>query len=531
MFSTILLTLAPGLPGLALAPSATTPSTLRQEGPNVEEQIAAAGTDVAKLEALAAAFMEAEEPGSARLVHVRIVQLDPGNEASHKALSHHFYDGQWFTTYSALSAYRRDEAKRMKEEFGLVRYEKEWVPEKDLPFIRMGWTKEGDEYLNPAVAQRRKEAAELTAKGFQQRPEDSLWIDPAEFEHWSGGLFKVGDDWVSEAEANSYHAQIGQWWKYRGEYFVAFTTCNREAAAWVAWWADKTHEDLVRLFGVEPQERPVFACLSSLAQYNAFAAGDGAQRPPTESGGFSSCHFAYIGDAWFDISNPQAPEYIGGGIGFYDVNDEALKPWGQFSVRHAAGLSYAESIDRAWDTISKAVANPGNAGIAADQIWREKRIPRWLVYGGASYVERYAANRDATEEQGGPWGVRTWAFEQVKNGGKLGPLEQVFAMNLDLNDIDGSRRRIHEGGVLTSFLLDGGCKPVTAAHAAFRQAMLDGADTDEANAALQQAILDNTDALVAFAGVEIATPGTKAGTAPAAEAAATDGAAGAGEGL
>lgn len=519
MFSTILLSLAPSLAPVPYA--APIPAVSQEEG-DAEAKIAACGDDVAKLVELAVAFKEGDDRASSRLAYERVLEIDANHEAAHKALRHHFYDDQWFTSYAALSKYRRAEAKRMKDEFGLVRYNDEWVSEKELPYIRMGWVKpEGSEtYVNPAKAEKAAMVAAKVEEGYQQRAEDSTWIAPADFDKWQQKMYMIGDEWVTEAEANAHHAEIGQWWKYRGEHFVAYSTCDVAASAWIAWWADKTYEDLVRIYGVEPEEKPVFACLTSLAQYNNFAAGDqNAQRQPSESTGFSSCHFSYVADVWFDISNPQAPEYVGGGVAFYDVNDPQMKPWGQYSVRHAAALSYAESIDRAWNTISQFLSGGqgGGGGVSPDQMWNEKRIPRWLVYGAAAYVERFGEDKNVAEG-GDPWAIRAWAMGQIGSGGKLSPLEDIFSMTLDLNDLQGSGRLIHQGGIVTAFMMDGDCAPVTAAHREFRNKMKAGEDTKDAIAAIQKAITENREALIAFSGIEVAT--AEEMEAAAAEAAA-----------
>jgi hypothetical protein len=130
--------------------------------------------------------------------------------------------------------------------------------------------------------------------------------------------------------------------------------------------------------------------------------------------------------------------------------------------------------------------------------WNEKKLPRWLHYGIASYCERYAKDPQAGEG-GDPWAFRAWAIQNLRAGGELQPLEQIFAMNLDPNDPAGSVRRIHEAGLLVSFVLDGGCEPVSAAHEALKQALAAGEDTAEQVQTLQQALADHLDELKAYA--------------------------------
>ena len=498
---------APGAAAPPAVPSSVLPQETRSEK-DAEKKIVEAGDDVQALLALAEGWKGAGQKDFARLAFERVLELDPENEAAHKGLRHHFYAGQWFESYASLSKFKREEAKRMKEK-GFVRFRDEWVREGDLPFLQMGWTKVGDRFRNPVEIAAEAQARELTAKGYQQRAEDSSWVAPSDFDKWKEGLYRVEGEWVSGEEADAYHAGFAHPWRYRGKHFIAQTTCDHIPAASVVWWADATWDSLVRLFGVEPETMPVFACLRSLEQYNAFAAGDSeAGVPAAESGGFSSFHFAFRGDLWFvppTETNP-IPEYIGGGVAFYDVSDPSLQPWGQYAARYAAGISFAEWVDRAWGTIGETIAAKG-VGLQPSRVWEEKRIPRWLFYGGASYVERFFRDTAAEKAGGDPWGVRNWAIGQLAAAGDLDPLEELFEMRLDLNDAAGSSRRLQEVGLLTAFVLDGGCKPVEEAHASFREAMASGADTADAVAALQTAILEHRRELEKFAGMKIARPG------------------------
>ena len=501
---------------------AAAPTSLQEE--DAAAQIAAAGDDVAKLTELAAALKEAGDRAGARKANERILELDAENEVAHKALRHHQYDGKWFTSYAALSKYRREEAKRMKEEHGLVRFNDEWVAEADVPFMRMGWEKVDETWLHPAKVARAKEAAALEAKGWQMRSEDSTWVAPENFDLWRDGMYKVEDEWFTKEEANEYHSKIGQQWNYVGEHFVCRSTLDVDSTSWARWYADKTYDDLVRLYGVEPEEKPVFGVFGNLSQHNNFAAGDqAAQRGASETTGFSSLHYAYLADLWFDIIDQSSIEYIGGGIALWDVNDEALKAWGPFAVRHAAGLSYGEYVDRAWNTVSQFLSQGAGGGGAPASVWDEKKLPRWFVYGGASYVERYYEDKDAAADGGDAWGVRNWAISQLTAKGEPHSLEDIFSMPLDINDIDGSYRYIMEAGLVGAFMMDGGCAPVSEKHEAVKAAIKSGEGATEAVAALQQAILDNEAAFREFAGL-----GENPAAAPAAEPAAVDAGGGAG---
>ncbi|MFT7484905.1 MAG: hypothetical protein ACI9F9_000750, partial [Candidatus Paceibacteria bacterium] len=110
-----------------------------QEEIDAPQEIAAAGDDIEKVLELARTWKTDGKSKEAKLAFTRAVELDDANEEAHKGLRHHFYDSQWFTSYSAMSKYRREETKRKADE-GFSRLGDDWVLTADLPFLRMGWT-------------------------------------------------------------------------------------------------------------------------------------------------------------------------------------------------------------------------------------------------------------------------------------------------------------------------------------------------------------------------------------------------------
>lgn len=480
MLEFLLLTLTPA-PLLSLGNGAL-PAMHVAATDGIADRIAAAGKDAAKLEALAEELQAAADEAGAAQAWEALVRLDGSHAKAREALRHRRYDGQWFETYAALAAYRRKEAKTMLETKGLVRLGGEWVPEADRPFLRMGWERlEGGAWARPGTQARLAKEDELRAKGWEQQ--DHVWIDPADFDKWRAGQWKVGDAWLGAEEADAARSKIGDWWQVPGEQFIALTTVARESAQWAPWWADQVVVDLERLTGLVATDKVEFVVLDSIAQYNAFAAGDGT-RLPAETSGFSSLHYAFFADSWVDATTTPGV-FRGTGVAWWDPSDANLAPYGQHAVRHAAALAWLEAVDPSWDAVSLMVTDP-TGGFPGAKFWGEKRIPRWLRYGAASYCERYFEDPKAAENGGDPMWSRTWALSNLT--GELDAVDRVIDLPLSLQDVPGSTRLLHQAGLVVHYLLNGEDRAVTKAHKAWRSALVSGERASTELADLEEAL-------------------------------------------
>ncbi len=485
----------------AVSTSAASSVALAVQDSALDAKIAAAGKDVAKLLELAATFVGGPMQDSADKVYKRVLELDSGNEVARKALRHQLYDGKWFESFAELAKYKREEAARMKAK-GLARFKEEWVPEADLPFLGMGWTKDAQGvWIDPFDAARAKQVEEWQAAGYQFRADDNSWIAPADAEKWAALQWKCGEEWVDMAKANEYHSKIEQAWELMGEHFEVWATCDWEGANLARWHADKTHDELVRIFGTAPTKKPHFVVLNSLTQYNQAA---GNQPILVESEGFSSLHGAYFADTFFDNTKPL--RFLGCGVSYWDRKDPKISGWGPYWLRWAAAQSFVDALDPSWTAVGQWVAGEGRSDIAAHAtaFWSEKKIPRWLRYGASSYVERFMKNPEAAEGTD-PWNLRAFAFGEVKKAGGLHKVDDVFAFKLDIKDIPGSSRLYHEAGLLVAYMLDGaaGDKELAGKLAGFQTALKSGSRADIATSAkaLQQSLAKHEKDIKKFAGL------------------------------
>lgn len=463
----------------------------------VADAIRAAGEDVTALLELARSYERASKRPAATRVYERVVTLDVDNERARKALRHQKYDGRWFESYVDLARYKREEAALMKKK-GFGRWKSEWVPVSDLPFLRMGWRRDAQRnWAHPADIEHGKRIEEWKASGYQFRADDNSWIAPSEFERWAALEWKCGDEWLDLEGANRFHSSIDTLWEIAGEHFLVLTSCPWERGNSARWHADRTHAELLRLFGTAPATPPTVVVLNGLSQYNGAAA-----ELLLDSEGLSSLHGAYFADSALDES-VEPSRFLGAGVCYWAGGDSGMANWGPFWVRWAAAQSFVEALDPSWETVSELVSKGlSNPQTYSKAYWSEKRIPRWLRFGAASYVERYLANPQAAEGAD-PWDLRSFAMDELRKNGGLRELPKVFAFELTLQDIPGSRQLYSEAGLLVSFLLDGSSEDAELQSEldVFRNALVSGSRevVRAAGTSLENALAARTKAIRKYA--------------------------------
>jgi hypothetical protein len=345
--------------------------------------------------------------------------------------------------------------------------------------------------------QRAKEDQEMLAKGCERQ--DLAWIDPKEFEQWRQGLWKCGDAWLDNAAADAFHADATRPWFVQSEHFVIAATVDRARVEWCKWYADKTWPELVRLFGVTPGTRPTvidmlddkkpgLVVLRDLAQYNKLAAD-------AESEGFSSLHYAFFADARFDDSVKPAA-FDGFGAAYWDDTTKESSAFGQHAIRHAA----AHVVRRGDRPVVEGARRrrDGHPGEDDGPVLGREEDPA-LAALRCGVVRRALVPGPGRRRGGDPEWARKWARAALKKDGGLRDIAKVFEFKLTIADVPSSSRLIHEAGLLTAFVLDGGDKNVQRAHEALKQALVSGVPTTAAVAELQKALLAAKAAITAFA--------------------------------
>ncbi|MCY2959822.1 MAG: hypothetical protein NTY35_06615 [Planctomycetota bacterium] len=482
-------------PSPSVAPTRLAPEPRVAEDVEFEKRKTEAGDDTAKLWKLYEWCRDSKREKEGKTILKKIVKLEPTHKEANIALGNVFFDGKWFASQKKVDEYKKEKEVAEKTAQGLVAWKDQWVPAEDVPFLDRGLVRDANGNWVDL------EQAKKLAEGWVRQDLD--WIPPAEKENVGKNLWKCGDQWLPIAEADAYHAELGQWWRIPFERFHLYTTCERDVANQkVKRELENAYDELARAYGTKPQAPLVVIVLRDGAQYSSFANGDeGERRATTDSLGLSSVHHAYFADQNFEPTEDN--RVLGVGVGYWDVSSDKGNKWGVHSVRHALGLSFAEALDPSPKTIEKGRKSPMKGDAFWDSFYAEKRIPNWFRYGAAAYAERYY--RDNTVGVGGdPLWARKWSVANIQSRGGLRQVKQILDFNLTVEGGPDSEKLINEAGLVVAYLLDGGNAGATEKLKKLQEALTTNKDKKvlgEAQKALEAEILKNEAEIKKFAGL------------------------------
>lgn len=484
LICTLLFGLAPEAPVHPILEPSAVEVSLQDPADEFERRFEAAGEDV---EELWKVYSYCDSYGLGRegkKVLREIIKLDPDHKEARAASGHIYYDGEWFKSEKKLEAHKKEQLAKEAKAKGWVRYKDTWAHPDDIAKLQAGMVRdENGRWVSAEDHQRMKD-------GWVRH--DLGWIPPEEVAEAEAGKFKCGDTWKSLEDANRYHSLPSRPWEIPSESgrFHIYTTVDRELALEAIKEAESTVRDLVRIFGKTPEVPMPFAVMKSSGQYGTFAAGDQAFGvPPTEVRGWSSIHGAYFGEVWFH----GGMNLVGGGVAYWDKEDKNANRFGPFFTRHAAALSFVEALDPSPKAIA---AFHKKKELNVEDFLKEKKLPDWMRYGAATYVERYRQdNTPGADAQA----LRKWSVSNILRTGSLDPVKRMIAMNLTVDDLDGSSKLLNESGLLVAFMLDGENTGVKTKHAAFKAAFASGDDFTDQLAELEKALEAAGDDLKAFA--------------------------------
>jgi hypothetical protein len=470
-----------GLAPAATSPLPPTPPTTALEDPKIEyeRRLELAKGDVQKLWVLHNFCVLNNLKREDRKVLRELLKLDPDHQEAHEAAGHIFYDEQWFTSKKKYETYKAKKEEEEAQAKGWVRYKGKWTDPAEVEKLEAGLVKDEDgNWLTP-------EELKYKTEGWIQFDLD--WISPDEQPNIEKGLFKCGDKWMTESDANQYHRIPARFWRIPSDdgRFIIYTTLDRAQALEALTLAEQAVPDLKRLFGRTPDHPVVFAVLRSNEQYGRFAAGDRAfGTRETEVRGLSSLYGAYFADGWFD----DELNHMGAGVAYWDHDAKAGDQFGKLYVRNAAGLSFVEGIDPSPAEVAK-LKKTKKFNVKA--FIAQKKLPQWLHYGAAAYVEKYRIVQGVGFE---PLSLRRWAISNVEKRGGLDGVSTILRMKLSIDRRPESEKLVNEAGLIVAYILDGDNEAVKAKHEAFKSAFTSGKPFDvelkDLEAALKEAAAD-----------------------------------------
>lgn len=419
----------------------------------------------------------------------RLLRVAPDHAEARAALGYHGEPGRWFASREAFERFQRAQQEEVARSKGLVLDHGLWIHREERAQATKGWVKDPPtgQWLGPGELRKREE-------GWARQ--DLTWIPPADAAELDDERWLVEGEWVDLATANLRHARLDSMWHVPSREVLVHSCADRAVVLRAQEHMARALEDLRKVFGAEPPLPLEVTLLRDEEQYDLFAFGDPeGRRPATDARRLHVVHSAFFAESWFQRQKGKL-EYRGMGVCLWDPLAPNGDLFGIHAARLALGLSYVEALDPSPKAVRKAASSgPGADFVAA---WEaEKLLPAWLRWGGAVYAERFFHDPTVGTE-GDPWWARKWSRDSLAQRGGLRALAEVLACRIDPEDRDDGLRRLLEVGHVVSFVVDGDCAPVRAAHEELARLLAAGRLQRSQVDALTQALLDNEAALRAW---------------------------------
>ncbi len=442
-----------------------TPRIAAAPDPEFESALLATRDDVEKLWQLFLWCKSTQREVLGLRVLPRIVRRDPNHELARAALGHKFSKGHWFTTQAAFERFESSQDPVRAAQLGQIEFKSLWMHPEERALVGKGWVKEQETGLWITPADRKRLAEGWTRQGLE-------WISPIETAAMDVGLWKVDGEWIDLDTANQRRSRIDAMWRIPDADVLLSSTTDMATGQAALLQMRRAIADLRKVFGAQPLLPLAVAMLRDEAQYDQFAFGEhDGRRRATHAGRLHTIHSAFFAESWF-LRNEGKLEFAGQGVCYWDALQDGGNLYGVHAARLALGLSYVAALDPSPKAVQKALASGPQGGYFA-AYESEKSLPAWLRWGAAVYGERFFQD-ELVAEGADPWWARKWSLENLARLGGLAPLSEILACKLDPDAREASLRLLIEAGLVVSFIVDGDCAPVRAAHAEFKAALVSG---------------------------------------------------------
>ena len=376
-------------------------------------------------DALVEVALWAEEKGlvsDRRRILNNVLKLAPDHEKAHDLLGFVKFDGEWMTKSKAEALAKKAREAEMKEK-GFVEVDGVWVAKDEVDDAKRGI------YHHDGTRVSKAEKIALL-DGKVRHPVTGEFIDASDLPKANADQFPLGSSgrWGDEAVADAYHKTVGTPWVFRTHYATVISNKPLADLKDISRTLDAGFESAQRILGeVEPSptNRPVILIAQTTEQFISLGEQIGDE-------GSAYAVFRATGMLEAQGVSPVRPIVMN-----WD------KDWGQYWLRHAAGLGLISAILEDTDATA----------------------PLWFERGVAGYAERLFNPGVASHfgkahlQKGGVSDLAGW-FANFEISGDLGQSELDFNM--------------YQAGLVLEYAMQGGDAAAKSALDAVRKAVADG---------------------------------------------------------
>jgi hypothetical protein len=344
----------------------------------------------------------------------QVIKIDPDHAQARALLGYEKYEGKWLTKREIdREKSKAEEAERAKQ--GLKKWKGEWVPAEDFENLEKGLVKvevSGEKKWVTPIEKERIDKGMTLYKG--------QWVTAEEIEHLKKNEFKIGDKWLTQAEADKFHADFANPWELEGDLCTLTTTCSYAFGQEAMRHADATIRYVHRVLDHEMPKDPVkvgLIMVKDLSDYQTL--GQQVQDP----------NDAALSSNWatFILSDQNTGRLIG--VSLYEVLDERNQKGNDaFSFGHVRFAA---------------------ASAALRNMTFGEAPPPWFLTGIAAYCERFWHPFDSS-------GVRVlakWSLDSLNKEGGTVQLKTFF------DPFTVTKQTVLQSGLLLSYLQHGTLGP------------------------------------------------------------------------
>jgi hypothetical protein len=386
---------------LAVGADAQSPAQLKQE---LKTKETAAKQDPDALYQVAKWADDKGLAADAKRIYQAALKIKPDHEGANKGLGNELVDGKWMAAKEAAAARKKALDDQYKAK-GMIDAGGVWIVKEEADDAKKGiYHHEG--WLVT------KEELKALQSGMVRHPITGQLIEAKRLEDAKSRHFPVGEGrWVSEKDADAYHADATKPWLLRTEYTSLVSSLPIAKLEELRAIADRGVECVRKLLDSQvphPNHRPLILIAATTDEFTTYG---------TKFGDETSAFGAFLA-----AEQTRAKIENQGEVRLAVCN--FIESWGPYYLRHAAGLAYI-------------------SGLALDA---GAELPLWFEHAVGGYASRFDDDKvhgfsEQHLQKGGVKDLKAWFNSFALNG-------TMEAKELDYN--------VYQAGLMLSFAADGG---------------------------------------------------------------------------